>query len=124
MAEAFIFLHLPPAFLHCFFVPASEISDPSALTQWRLAFANAAGAATRANAAIRASFIQFLLGRMCCSRFLRDHGVWQVLSSLEPTAALGARPNVCEGNPTTRKAIPGPMRKLGGPSARAPTRGL
>jgi len=28
MAEAFIFLHLPPAFLHCFFVPASEISDP------------------------------------------------------------------------------------------------
>src|SRR5437763_4199050 len=28
MLEAFIFVHLPPAFLHCFFVPASEISDP------------------------------------------------------------------------------------------------
>jgi len=65
MAEAFILLHLPPAFLHCFFVPASETSDPSAPRQWRLAFANAAGEAARANAAIRANFIQLLLGRMC-----------------------------------------------------------
>src|SRR5438128_2873800 len=65
IADAFIFFHLPPAFLHCFFVPASEISDPSALTQWRLAFANAAGEATRANAAIRANFIQLLLGWIC-----------------------------------------------------------
>src|SRR6266513_1639322 len=65
IADAFIFFHLPPAFLHCFFLPASEISDPSALTQWRLAFANAAGEAARANAAIRANFIQLLLGWMC-----------------------------------------------------------
>src|SRR5438128_1578781 len=65
MLEAFIFLHLPLAFLHCFFVPASEISDPSALMQWRLAFANAAGEAARANAAIRANFIQLLLGWIC-----------------------------------------------------------
>src|SRR5205823_4259299 len=65
MLEAFIFIHFPPCFLHCFFVPASEISDPSAPTQWRLAFANAAGEAARASAAIRANFIQILLGRMC-----------------------------------------------------------
>src|SRR6266446_486366 len=80
MLEAFIFIHFPPAFLHCFFVPASEISDPSAPTQWRLAFANAAGEAARASAAIRANFIQFLLGRMCLLAILRpDCGVWQVL---------------------------------------------
>src|SRR5439155_16007414 len=80
MLEAFIFIHFPPAFLHCFFVPASEISDPSAPTQWRLAFANAAGEAARASAAIRANFIQVLLGRMCLLGILRpDCGIWQVL---------------------------------------------
>src|SRR5882762_6736563 len=80
IVEAFIFLHLPPAFLHCFFVAASEISDPSSPTQWRLAFANAAGEAARASAAIMANFIQVLLGRMCLLAILRpDCGVWQVL---------------------------------------------
>src|SRR5439155_8042316 len=43
------------------------------------------------------------LGGCACSRFLRDRGVWQVLSLLDRPAALGAAPNVCEGNPATRK---------------------
>src|SRR5438128_4654428 len=103
IADAFIFFHLPPAFLHCFFVPASEISDPSALTQWRLAFANAAGEATRANAAIRANFIQLLLGRVCLLAILaRSRG----LASIElarPADGAWAVADVCEGNPATRK---------------------
>src|SRR5207237_8679225 len=86
MLEASIF-HLPPAFLHCFFVPASEICDPSALKQWRLAFANAAGEAARANAAIRANFIQLLLGRMCLLAILARS---QRLASIEP-ARMGGR---------------------------------
>src|SRR3989442_1828004 len=46
------------------------------------------------------------LGGCACSRFLRERWVWQVLSSLERSAGLGPWPNVCEGNPATRKAIP------------------
>src|SRR5438128_3422681 len=43
------------------------------------------------------------LGGCACSRFLRDRGVWQVLSLLDRPTALGPWPNVCEGNPATRK---------------------
>ena len=53
----FIFSHLPPAFLHCFFEAAEAFSVPSEFMQCFLLLAKAAEEKARASATTNTSFI-------------------------------------------------------------------